>query len=217
MRWDKIVVHQAFEGLLRVRHPADLIVDADKDAAKAGRCRVARVDEDAFKARNRAEPWYLAAVRLGPGADAEFGTDPVHVYDICPHRDSRLAINLDLAYLFQRMMALEAPVLVLNGVAEVDAINVEAPYGVRFPFSDALQCQSHSVSSSSLLTLPTMTDVSPCVTFASSPLSMALMRVPRAAKAKSSPTALRTEPSMAPVGGTNHDATSKMMAMATRV
>ena len=216
MRRDKIVVHQAFEGLLRVGYPADLVVDADEDAAKAVSCGVAWVDEDALEARNGAEPWYLAAVRLGPGAADELGADFIHVNSVRPHRYSRLAIDLRLFYLLERMMALEAPVLILNGVAEVDAINVEPSYGVRLFPGDALQCQSHSVSSSSLLTLPTMTDVSPCVTFASSPLSMALMRVPRAAKAKSSPTALRTEPSMAPVGGTNHDATSKTMAMAAR-
>ena len=68
MRRDKIVVHQAFEGLLRVGYPADLVIDADEDAAKAVSCGVAWVDEDALEARNRPEPWYLAAVRLGPGA-----------------------------------------------------------------------------------------------------------------------------------------------------
>ena len=132
-----MIVHQPPECPLRVRHPADLVIDADEDAAKAVICGVARVDEDALEARNRAEPWYLAAVRLGPGAAAELGADPIHVYGVSPHRDGRLAIDLDLFNLLQRMMTLEPPVLVLNGVADIDAVNVEASYGVRLSLGDA--------------------------------------------------------------------------------
>lgn len=124
MRRDKIIIHQAFERPLRVGHPADLVVDADEDAAKAVGCRVARVDEDAIEARNRPESWYLTAIRLRPGTAAELGTDLVHINDICPHRDGCLAIDLGLAYLLERMMTLETPVLVLNGVADIDAVNV---------------------------------------------------------------------------------------------
>lgn len=121
---DEIIIHQAFECLLRVGYPADLVVDADKDAAQAVSCAVARVDEDTLEARNGAEPWYLAAVRLGPGAAAELGADFIHVNSVRPHRYSRLAIDLDLFNLLERMMTLEPSVLVLNSVADIDAVYV---------------------------------------------------------------------------------------------
>ena len=139
MRRDEIIIHQAFERPLRVRHPTDLVIDADEDAAKAVGCGVAWMDEDAIKPRNGAEPWYLASIRLGPGAAAELGADAVHVYDVCPHRDSCLAVDLGLFYLLQRIMTLEPSVLVLYGVADIGSVDVQPSYGVRLSLGNALQ------------------------------------------------------------------------------
>lgn len=64
---------------------------------------------------------------------------------------------------------------------------------------------------------PTMTVVLPWMSFASTPILMAFQTVQSVAKANSSPTPVRTDPSISPEGGTTKPAMMRPMEMQRQI
>ena len=144
-------LHQAIDLLeagLALGELPDLGVLPHQDAAPRVEGAGAGMDEDPVEAGDVQQPRHLALAELPvPGHGRVLRRGDVHGHLVGPLGDGGLAGNLPLLDVQQRVVLLQATVLVLEGVAVEDAVDVQAADGVGGLGPPALDRQLHQASS----------------------------------------------------------------------
>lgn len=136
-------VEEAHVGIRAVEHLALRLVPSDEDAALGVGCGVADVDKHASKAPHPLQTRHTTAVSLRPLASLETLGDGLHVDEVSADWDCCLAFDLAARNLPRRHRRRQASVGRLEGVADVDTIDVKVSDGVVLALVDALDFNLH--------------------------------------------------------------------------
>lgn len=141
--WNEILVHKVLESGRGVHDLPDLLVLPHKKASVGIGMGVADVDKNALESLDGKKPRELAPVRLRPSAVTELRGYGVHIHVICACRDGSASVYLLPSNDLLLHRGVKAPVCVLKGVTDADAVYEKPANGIVRALGDALEKEFH--------------------------------------------------------------------------